>query len=565
MSRPPADVEGVEPYARDAIPSHSLDAAWLSLIRCVLAFTALIVLPVQAAETARLSELIGITVAGYTVFAVVIARMARDREWAVPPRWLHWTDAAFFSCMMFLSGGAQSAYFFCFFFPVIVAAFCYGFREGLTVTVACIASYLSFGLWATEWTPDTELNRIILRPVYLLALGYMIAFWGGHELRLKRQLLLLHNLSRVRNPRVGLEFTVVDGLRKLREFYGADHCVLITQKRSGEDSYRVHRSSAAGSDDADVEARLSSDAARRLVAEPAADAITYDTRLAFGRPEPSCTQWNVSVPLRRSAAPADWCSYAARVLGARCFISVPYVPTDAARGRVFVASRTPFSVHDVAFVLHFAELIAVLVENTALVEELVSTAAERERSRIALDIHDSAVQPYIGLRMALQGLYREAEPDNPMKAPLGEIIAMADAMVQDLRAYASGVRRAELPDNDVLIAAVREQAERYERFYGMQVKVDIDKVVFGSLSSDIYHIIVEGLSNIRKHTSANKAFVRVMREALAFRIQIGNESQDPNARQFTPRSIQQRAQTLGGTVCVGVQDGYTLVDVNVPL
>jgi len=199
------------------------------------------------------------------------------------------------------------------------------------------------------------------------------------------------------------------------------------------------------------------------------------------------------------------------------------------------------------------------------VEELVSTAAERERSRIALDIHDSAVQPYIGLRMAVQGLYREAASDDPMKAQLGEIVEMADATVRDLRAYASGVKRAELPDDDVLIAAVREQAERYERFYGMQVKVDIDKVVFGSLSSDIYHIIVEGLSNIRKHTTSNKAFVRVMREALALRIQIGNESANPHGRHFTPRSIEQRAQTLGGTVCVGAQDGYTLVDVNVPI
>ena len=44
-----------------------------------------------------------------------------------------------------------------------------------------------------------ELDRFLLRPTSLLILGYMIAYWGGFEVKLKRRLGLLKDISDFRS------------------------------------------------------------------------------------------------------------------------------------------------------------------------------------------------------------------------------------------------------------------------------------------------------------------------------------------------------------------------------
>ena len=41
-----------------------------------------------------------------------------------------------------------------------------------------------------------------------------------------------------------------------------------------------------------------------------------------------------------------------------------------------------------------------------LIEELIAGAAESERLAMSRDLHDTTIQPYIGLKLALEGLYR---------------------------------------------------------------------------------------------------------------------------------------------------------------
>ena len=67
----------------------------------------------------------------------------------------------------------------------------------------------------------------LLRPTYLVALGYLIAYWGGMELKLRRQLELLKDVTVTLNARFGTEHLVGHVVRMLREFYDARVCLLI--------------------------------------------------------------------------------------------------------------------------------------------------------------------------------------------------------------------------------------------------------------------------------------------------------------------------------------------------
>jgi hypothetical protein len=63
--------------------------------------------------------------------------------------------------------------------------------------------------------------------VYLLVLGYMIAYWGGNEIKLKRRLKLLKEINLLANPRFGVSETIGALLERLRALYQADDCWLI--------------------------------------------------------------------------------------------------------------------------------------------------------------------------------------------------------------------------------------------------------------------------------------------------------------------------------------------------
>jgi signal transduction histidine kinase len=79
--------------------------------------------------------------------------------------------------------------------------------------------------------------------------------------------------------------------------------------------------------------------------------------------------------------------------------------------------------------------------------------------------------------------------------------------------------------------------------------------VGAQVAAEAFRIISEGLSNVLRHTAARKAFVRVHARDGWLQLAIGNESgpSGGSPRSFTPRSINERALSLGGTSFVGKQ------------
>ena len=123
---------------------------------------------------------------------------------------------------------------------------------------------------------------------------------------------------------------------------------------------------------------------------------------------------------------------------------------------------------------------------------------------------------------------------------------------------------------EVLAAAVKKHAERLTRFYGIAVDVasDVPAELDGRLAAEAFQIVSEGLSNVLRHTAAKTAFVSLRGEGSALLLHIGNEaSAPPSAAQgFTPRSIDERSQALGGSATVEQRaDGYTVVQVTLPM
>src|SRR5262249_40574708 len=104
----------------------------------------------------------------------------------------------------------------------------------------------------------------------------------------------------------------------------------------------------------------------------------------------------------------------ADLLDASALIAVP-VPLRRGAGRLYVVSqRQQFSRSDAVFLHQIACQAFPVIENIELLDRMASEAVLRERERIARDLHDTTIQPYIGLRHGVSAIRKRAAPDNPL-------------------------------------------------------------------------------------------------------------------------------------------------------
>jgi signal transduction histidine kinase len=253
------------------------------------------------------------------------------------------------------------------------------------------------------------------------------------------------------------------------------------------------------------------------------------------------------------------------------FISVPYRQQGVASGRLYlVAGNIEFTRSDIAFTKQVADVMSSVVENMQLIENLINEAESQERHRISLDVHDTTIQPYIGLTLALDALALEFRSNTQLVGKIGEIVRMANMTIHDLRSYKDTLREKSLMRGDVLISAVKNQGERLLQFYGIHLDVRgaVDPNLAGRLAEAAFQIIKEGLSNILRHTHSKYAFVSFQCTDSHLVLEIGNEAEagsEPAAR-FRPKSIFERAQSLNGKASVEIHpNGNTLVCVTIPL
>src|SRR5439155_4361405 len=184
------------------------------------------------------------------------------------------------------------------------------------------------------------------------------------------------------------------------------------------------------------------DLASRLLELPQATAVVYRSAAAkrgFGRShyrEYSMTEGKGSMEGR---APSE---KIAASLDAESFVSVPVVYHGVSLGRLFLTSarRQKFEDSDMYFILQVIEQVMPIVDNTRLVDRLILEAAAEDRKKIARDLHDGAIQPYIGIRIGLDTLRRKAAAENLGSEDVDRLIEMSENGLSDLRHFVSALR-----------------------------------------------------------------------------------------------------------------------------
>jgi signal transduction histidine kinase len=258
----------------------------------------------------------------------------------------------------------------------------------------------------------------------------------------------------------------------------------------------------------------------------------------------------------------------ADLLRSRYFIAAPVV-LRSGEGRLYVMRRHGgFTRADALFLSQISAQVFPVIENIELLDRIASEAASEERKKIAHDLHDTVIQPYIGLQIGLHALRKKATAGNPLIEDLDRLKDMASQVIADLRHFAGRFNSRGVQGGSAFLASLHRQAEQARKFYGIEITVSIDGTfaISDRLAAEVYHVVSEGLSNIRKHTSARHGAIRLRCVEGWLNIHIENDGDDVSPEAFTPRSISLRAAALGGRAQVlQAQGGRTAVHIEIPV
>jgi signal transduction histidine kinase len=264
------------------------------------------------------------------------------------------------------------------------------------------------------------------------------------------------------------------------------------------------------------------------------------------------------------------------ILAAEAYITVPVRYRGETVGRLYLTAtrRYTFEGSDVDFLLQVLEHTMPTIDNIRLVDRLASDAAEAERRRIARDLHDSVIQPYIGLQMGLVAIQKNLAMHSPdVYEDLEQLLTLTNAGIADLRHYMGELRETGAPESGLLPAGLLPAVQRFARKFaeatGISVHVEAKTTlpVHDRLAAEVFQMVAEGLSNVRRHTRSAQATVTLACDHDHLCLSIANDTAPGTVPvPFTPRSITERAIALGGRAHVEwPARGGTVVLVDIPL
>ena len=547
---------------------ESVDERLVNVTRFVLALSALIIIYLDPSEPDRLVHITYTALALYTLYSAFVYLLCVRYQSESQSTAFYWIDVAWYVVLISLSSGTNSLFFFFFFFAILVASFRSGYKAGLEVTIVSATLFVTIGYFTTP-TP-IEPNRFVLRAVYLASIGYLMAYWGGSETTHKRRLALLRDVSRSSNPRFGVDHTIDSIMRKLRAFYDADTCLLINTNPVAN-AHTLRRVDRRRPESANRVESVGAEASQ-LLAWPPEWAVTWhsgSSRRWFSKT--SCSIYNFSSGERVKDVNCETYAWIADLLDSDSFITIPLYQRNTLTARLYLTSQgRNFNYSDVDFLRQVIDHVMPMIDNIQLVDRLASQASEYERQRISRDIHDSAIQPYIGLKLGLDALRRTVSNDDPVASGLAELAERTDSVIKDLRTYVGGLKDQGASERvNVLTSSLERHAKQLGEFYGIAVNVQIGTHLNMNdrLAAELFQIVREGLSNIKRHTISTEARMSMTAVNGDMVLDIENDVASADSHEaFTPRSITERALALGGRVSVDVNNaGRMIVSVIIPM
>lgn len=213
-------------------------------------------------------------------------------------------------------------------------------------------------------------------------------------------------------------------------------------------------------------------------------------------------------------------------------------------------------------------------EQLAELSAHVEIVKEKERTRIAREIHDDVGGNLTAIKMALSMLTRRLPTgDNALLEKAAYVDSLIDRTFEAVHRIAGDLRPSVLDCG--IVAALEWQAKEFEKQTGTvcaftsshkDIELHFDQ------ATALFRIFQEALTNISKHAQATHVTVQLLRKAGKVSLEVMDngrgiaESDQKKPKSFGLRGMHERVDALGGMLSISPVEGSgTLVAIEIPL
>ena len=363
---------------------------------------------------------------------------------------------------------------------------------------------------------------------------------------------LLSEINRLSNSNLSAEQSLGNALLLIREYYKANACVAVM--KMPDDSYIMFKAEKDSANPMLLGHALDESIAVHLLATPPQYSI-YRTPQA---------EWSIaSQAVDKPKAllfetMSNFGEAISHLLEVDSFASTPMQLNEQYIGRLYLTNCDQyFDAADMLFLQQLCNQINPQINHISLHNKIATATTSAVRHKISIDLHDSTIQPYIGLKLGLEALRRKIPEGAAIAMELDELVIMAEESIAELRQYIGGLKsqiKSELKPQPgtSLVASILKVAKKYQLRHGIEVAVNIDTKLKlrEHLSIEIYQLVCEGLSNIHRHTQSKKAEINLYYKNDQIVIEVINQHGIAQDIHFEPSSMTERVTYLGGTIHV---------------
>jgi signal transduction histidine kinase len=199
---------------------------------------------------------------------------------------------------------------------------------------------------------------------------------------------------------------------------------------------------------------------------------------------------------------------------------------------------------------------------------------EKERARLARELHDEMGQALTVMKMDLVRLYEHNELDDKfLKERLSSLLGVLNQVADTARSISENLRPGML-DVFGLNAAVQSYVEKYTLCTGIKCLLTMshDEFEFDDrLATALFRIVQESLTNVAKHAEAKQVEIKIfkMDNRVVLIIQDDGVGLAPDACSkncFGMIGMRERVRSFGGEFVLESNSGYgTRIEVYIPL
>lgn len=260
-------------------------------------------------------------------------------------------------------------------------------------------------------------------------------------------------------------------------------------------------------------------------------------------------------------------------------LAVPVTTEHPFRANLYVAERADggvFTADDERTLTRFADQAALAIEKAVLHRQLSTLAVAKERARIAREMHDGMAQvlAYVNTKAQAVREYVVAGKTEKAIRQLEQLAAAARDVLTEVREGILALRTDATGERSFQ-QVVGEYLGKWREQTGIAVEARIPAQlnVGPAVELQLLRIVQEALSNVRKHSGADRALLAIESSRDGLRVVVEDEGvgfdeatlERKGGPRFGLAIMRERAESVGGTLTIDSVPGRgTSVRVDLP-